>query len=199
MSINKKQIEALINDMCILDDIKLDKIPNIDLYMEQVTTFFDDNLCHLKRDENDKILTKTMINNYTKSGLLMPPQNKKYNKRHMILLILIYYMKQILSINDIYSIIKPILNNINTAEDDIIPIEDIYSTILNMKEIEFKDFYTEFDDKLNIIKQKTSGLDGNNKELAELFLIVIALIAKADAQKRLAEKIIDTYFKNTNN
>ena len=196
MKLNKDDLSKLINDMSLLDDIKPSQIPDLDLYMEQVTTFFDDKLGHLKRDEEDKILTKTMINNYTKAGLLMPPKNKKYSKRHLILLILIYYLKQVISINDIEAIIKPILNNISTEEDDIIPLEDIYSTLLEIKHREFEDYKDLFDDKFNMIKDKTENLDGENKELAELFLTVITLVAQADAQKRLAEKIIDNYFKN---
>ncbi|TDT57279.1 DUF1836 domain-containing protein [Fonticella tunisiensis] len=195
MRLNKDDLAKLISDMSLLDDIRPSEIPDIDLYMDQVTTFFNDRLGHLKRDEKDKILTKTMINNYTKAGILMPPKNKKYSKRHIILLILIYYLKQIISINDIKTIIGPILNNINTEEDDIIPLEDIYSTLIEIKHREFENYRNVFDEKFNLIKDKTSNLDGENKELAELFLTVLILIAQADAQKRLAEKIIDNYFK----
>jgi hypothetical protein len=196
MKLNKEHLEELINDMSLLDDIQPSQIPDLDLYMDQVTTFFDDKLGHLKRGSEDKILTKTMINNYTKAGLLMPSKNKKYSKRHLILLILIYYLKQIISINDIQAIIKPVLNNISTDEDDIIPLEDIYSTLLDIKHREFEDSRDLFDAKFNMIKDKTNNLEGENKELAEVFLTVLTLVAQADAQKRLAEKIIDNYFKN---
>lgn len=196
MRLDKEDLAMLINNMSLLDDIKLSEIPNIDLYMEQVTTFFDDKLGHLKRSKDDKILTKTMINNYTKSGILMPPKNKKYSKRHMILLILIYYLKQILSINDIHDIITPILNNLNTEEDDIIALEDIYTMIIEIKQREFESYCDVFDDKFKMIREETKNLTGQNKELAELFLTVLILVAQADAQKRLAEKLIDNYFKS---
>lgn len=195
MILNKENLAKLIDEMSLLDDIKLNDIPDIDLYMDQVTTFFNDKLGHFKRSDEDKILTKTMINNYTKSGVLMPPVNKKYSKRHMILLILIYYLKQALSIEDIHTIIAPILNNLNTADDDIIPLEDIYSTLLEIKHKEFENYFEVFDDRFKFIQQKTENLTGQNKNLAELFLTVLTLIAQADAHKRLAEKIIDNYFK----
>jgi DNA-binding transcriptional MerR regulator len=181
--------------MSLLDDIELSQIPDIELYMDQVTTFINDNLSHLKRNDDDRILTKTMINNYTKSGVLMPPKNKKYSKRHIILLILIYNLKQILSINDIRTILTPILNNLSTEEDDIIPLEDIYSTIIEIKHKEFESYRDMLGEKLDMLDEKTSKLEGENKDLAELFLIVLTLVAQADAQKRIAEKIIDTYFK----
>ncbi|EYE88041.1 hypothetical protein Q428_09900 [Fervidicella metallireducens AeB] len=196
MNLSKDDFKKVIDDLCLLDDIKLSDIPDIDLYMDQLTKFFDDKLGHLKRDENDKILTKTMINNYTKSGILMPPINKKYSKRHLILLILIYNLKQILSISDIHALLKPILNNISTAEDDIIPIEEIYSAIIDIKHKELENYCDVFNDKFKMILDKTKDLDTDKKNLAELFLTVITLVAQADAQKRLAEKIIDEYFKS---
>ena len=68
-------------------------IPAIDLYMDQVTTFMDTHLSASKRFGEDKILTKTMINNYAKNNLLPPPEKKKYSKNHILLLIFIYYFK----------------------------------------------------------------------------------------------------------
>ena len=91
--------------------IHTNDIPGIDLYMDQVTTFLQDNLRGLSRDpEGDKFLTKTMINNYVKNKVLFPPVKKKYNREHIMLLIVIYYMKSFLSIGDIRSVIGPIMD-----------------------------------------------------------------------------------------
>ncbi len=85
-------------------------IPGIDLYMDQVTTFLQDNLRFFSRDpEGDKFLTKTMINNYVKNKVLPPPVKKKYSRNHMMMLIIIYYMKSFLSISDIRSISTPVI------------------------------------------------------------------------------------------
>lgn len=194
MLLDKSELINLINELSLLDDIKLSDIPDMNLYMEQVTTLIDDKLGHLKRSEEDKILTKTMINNYTKSGILMPSKNKKYNKQHIILLVLIYNLKQILSINDIHTLLAPILNDMETLDDDLISLSDIYSTFLEIKHNEFGDYSDIFSDKFNLIDEKISKIDSENKSKAELFLLVIMLVAQADAQKRLAEKIIDRYF-----
>ena len=69
--------------------------------MDQVTTFMNGHLASSKRNPDDKILTKTMINNYAKNQLLPPPEKKKYSKEHQLLLIFIYYFKNILTIQDI--------------------------------------------------------------------------------------------------
>ena len=72
--------------------IKSEDIPGIDLYMDQVTTFMDERLKKSARNHGeDKLMTKTMINNYTKNQILPPPEKKKYSREHMLNLIFIYY------------------------------------------------------------------------------------------------------------
>jgi hypothetical protein len=89
--------------------VSADEIPDIDLYMDQVTTFMEQKLSPYTRDpEHDKILTKTMINNYAKSSLLVPPVRKKYGTDHMLLLLFIFYMKSFLQISDIEEILAPV-------------------------------------------------------------------------------------------
>ena len=105
---DKKFILGILEKLDKIDYIRPEDIPNIDLYMDQVTTFVDEELASLKRFEDDKMLTKTMINNYTKNNLLPPPQKKKYSKNHMFLLIYIYYLKSVISISDIKEIINPL-------------------------------------------------------------------------------------------
>lgn len=85
----KEFIEEVANRIRSLDYIKSDDIPEIDLYMDQVIKFMDDHFASLKRYEGDKMLTKAMINNYTKNRLLPPPEKKKYGQDHMLILIFI--------------------------------------------------------------------------------------------------------------
>lgn len=191
------RLEELLASINIAKEIRPSDIPNMDLYMEQLTTFIDTNLESLKRNVDDKLLTKTMINSYTKDGILMPPINKKkYTKYHVISLILIYHLKQILSITDIQALFKPILKDIATEKDDVIPLEDIYSIFLDIKDKKTENYCNMCDNKVNGIKQAISELNipDPERETAEVFLTVITLAAEAESNKRLAEKLIDEYF-----
>ena len=76
----EESIMDIIGKLKNIDYINPEDIPNIDLYMDQVTTFMDEHLAACKRLDDDKILTKTMINNYTKNDFLPPPVKKKYSK-----------------------------------------------------------------------------------------------------------------------
>lgn len=195
MEAKEKNFDDIIKELCLTDEIKLSDIPNIDLYVEQVIGFIEDQMCHVKRNENDKLITKTMVGNYTRDGVLMPSKNKKYSKNHIIMLILIYNLKQILSIEDIKTLFSPIMKDISTASDDVIPLEDIYSTLLDIKSIEFESFGDLFNEKFKNIQEKLENVESHDKDIAEIFLTIIMLIAQANAQKRMAEKLIDKYFK----
>ena len=97
MKTNKEIINDMIKHFEGLDIVKSEDIPDISLYMDQMTSFIDEKLESFKREEDDKLLTKTMINNYTKNKLLPPSDKKKYTKNHVMLLILIYFYKNVLS------------------------------------------------------------------------------------------------------
>ena len=125
-------LNSILESLDHVDYIRPEEIPNIDLYMDQVTTFMDEHFSSTKRYSEDKILTKTMINNYTKNNLLPPSVKKKYSREHMLLLILIYYFKNILSIKDIETILEP-LREKYFAADSTLQLSDIYREVCEME------------------------------------------------------------------
>ncbi|WP_083504178.1 DUF1836 domain-containing protein [Acetivibrio ethanolgignens] len=129
---NESFIREIINNIKNIDYIRPEEIPNIDLYMDQVTTFMDEHLEGSKRYPEDKLLTKTMINNYTKNNLLPSPNKKKYSKEHMLLLLFIYYFKNILSISDIQSIFEPLTEKYYDKEDGF-TLEEIYKSVFEIR------------------------------------------------------------------
>lgn len=127
-------LNSILESLSRIDYIHPEDIPNIDLYMDQVTTFMDTQLSSTKRYADDKILTKTMINNYAKNNLLPPPVKKKYSKDHLLLLIFIYYFKSILSIKDIETLLKP-MTDAGFGQDsdkDAYSLADMYQQICTM-------------------------------------------------------------------
>jgi len=196
---NEKEIARCIDEISLFDEVKLNDIPDIELYVDQVYAFIDKKLSHLKRNDKDKLLTKTMINNYTKAGLLMPPLKKKYSRQHIALLILVYYSKQILSINDI-SILCSFLLRTNPEEkrnygDRDAIINDFYNLTQEINNNDLYDLKAICENQAGLIKAKTSELDNEEKESMQWALLVMFLVSQAAMQKRLAEKIIDQYLK----
>ena len=194
MNYNKESLNKLVEEIIGAKDISIVEIPCVDLYMDQVTTFFNEKLGSLKRNEEDKILTKTMINNYTKGKVLMPAKNKKYTNEHIILLTLIYNMKQTISINDINTIFDPLID-LKAPKSIRIPLEDLYNNFLDIKEVQNKEFARDINKDTEFIKEKINEMGKEDGELIELILMVLLLINKANMQKRMAEKLIDNFLK----
>lgn len=192
MEFSEKDISSFIEGLSLNEDLTLSDIPSLDLYMDQVITLFENKLNHLKRNEEDKILTKTMINNYTKAKILIPPNKKKYTKEHIILLILIYYLKQNLSINDISYLLKPVIKSLEGDYIDRLEIDKIYDSFLKIKKVEVDNLTKDLQEKSSLIREHTQNLD--KVDLSQMLVTVLALINEANIKKRLAEKIIDEFF-----
>ena len=92
-----------------------EELPNLDLYLDQVVTLIETIFQDYFISEDEKILTKTMINNYVKQGVITAPVKKKYNKTHVASLIVICIFKQIFSINDIAALIQLAINSADTG------------------------------------------------------------------------------------
>lgn len=133
MEYNEENLKTILSNITEFNDIKLSDIPDIDLYMDQVTTLFDMKLKSLKRDENDKIMTKTMVNNYAKGKFFPAVKGKKYNKEQIILLEIIYNLKQSLSLLDIETILTPIMESIHKEDNRFPSVEDLYGTFFEYK------------------------------------------------------------------
>lgn len=196
MEYNEENLETILSNITEFNDIKLSDIPDIDLYMDQVITLFDMKLKSLKRDENDKIMTKTMVNNYAKGKFFPTVKGKKYTKEQIILLEMIYNLKQSLSLSDIETVLIPIMESIHKEENKFPTVEDLYGTFLSVKEIELKNFHEEFNKLSSIIKEKSEKLQGEDAKLKEVVLLIFTLISKANMEKRMAEKLIDNFLKD---
>lgn len=128
----KDLLNSILESFDRIDYVKSSDIPNIDLYMDQVTTFMDKNFRNTTRyPGDDKIMTKTMINNYAKNDLLPPPVRKKYSKEHILVLIFIYYYKGILSISDIQALLGPITNKFFHKEEGF-DIQSVYEEVFRV-------------------------------------------------------------------
>lgn len=134
MDIEKDSLKKQIREMTQLGYIAPEDLPSIELYMDQVTTFMDKYLSRNKRYEEDKTLTKTMINNYTKNNLLPPPEKKRYTKEHLILLIYIYYLKNVISISDIQIMLKPLIDHYFGNSDAPHNLEEIYASLYKLEQ-----------------------------------------------------------------
>lgn len=170
--------------------IKTEDIPNIGLYMDQITTFMDDELRACKRYEDDKILTKTMINNYAKNNLLPPPEKKKYSKEHVLTLVFIYYFKNLLSISDIQSILNPLTEHY-FGNSDGFTMEDVYNEVFRLETEESKNLLKDIGKKYAVSLETFSNFPEEDRLFLQKFNFICLLSYDVYVKKMVIESVID--------
>lgn len=187
----KDLLNSILASFDRVDYIKAMDIPNIDLYMDQVTTFMDNRLRKGARyPEQDKVMTKTMINNYAKNDLLPPPNKKKYSKEHILVLIFIYYYKGFLSIGDIQTLLQPITQKYFQTEKDF-NIENIYEEVFQLQEEQIEVLKKDVMDKYEKAAKTFSGVPDEEQEFLKKFSFICLLGFDVYMKKMLIEKLID--------
>lgn len=198
---NKKSYDRFIQDL--LEFIKTREyvyskdIPNIDLYMDQVTTYMDDHLGLFKRSEDEKILTKTMINNYSKCGILPPTNKKKYTNDHIVLLLFVYYFKNILSIPDISALLNPVKDTL-LKEDAPISMGEFLDRIMDKQVEHYDSLAAQVNHTVDVSKDLFDDLPPEDAEKLSIFATAYLLNIQATAQKHMATQLIDQYLNPSN-
>lgn len=163
--------QEIMKDVFSDRDLTPEQVPELDLYMDQVLTLLGDGLSDTKRHPDDKLITKTMINNYSKEKLLSPIQGKKYSHQHIMQILCVYQMKQTLALADVKQL---------TGRDDV-DFEGCWRAYLDIK------------DRLrqNLPAQLAQGLDANLEDPGERLSLCLALSAISTYMRRLCEAILD--------
>lgn len=185
-------VQRMIDEIERTDGISLEDIPGIDLYMDQLTTFMDDHLRSRARNpKDDKILTKTMINNYAKNDLLPPPVRKKYSKDHLLLLIFIYYLKSLLSINDIDTMIAPLKEYFHVSDTEDVTLSKVYETVQRLVLKNRPALEEDLKVKAQIAHEAFPELTGEEGEDLRAFSFLIVTAYDVYMKKLLIEKAVD--------
>lgn len=183
-------LNSILSSFSRIEHVKAEDIPNIELYMDQVTTFMESHLAKTKRYEEDKILTKTMINNYAKNNLLPPPDKKKYSKEHMLILIFIYHFKSILSITDIQTLLNPLTEKYFKKDNDI-TIERIYTEVFSMEDSQVEALKEDIQQQYKLASQTFQDVDSEEADFLQIFSFICALSFDVFMKRLLIEKLID--------
>lgn len=179
-----ENIDKLINQLALDSQIDTSDIPKIDLYVDQVIQLFDTSFQETKRYPEDKILTKTMINNYAKGKLFYPVQHKKYTAEHVMLISLIYQMKSTLSINDVKKVLEKVNDRAQSKELDL---SEFYEAYLTLQQENNEAFQKE-------LKQQAASAETAAKEADDELpkvLLIASLVHKSNLYRRAAEKLTD--------
>jgi hypothetical protein len=186
--------KKIIEDYLSGSQIEIEEYPDFDLYVDQASTFMNQKLAAYKRNEKDQVITNTMIRNYTKHKMMPGPKARKYSKEHLIFLSMIFYLKRNFQMDEIGKIMKPLIENFNSEFDEKIDFLTIYQGILDSQKKERENLHEKLKIEIESIKNSLNRSDLSDDDMLEVFMLITSLSIKADAQRFIAEKLLDEYF-----
>lgn len=183
-------LNLILKEFTELDYVHPEDIPNIDLYVDQVTTFIESQLSSMKRNDDEKILTKTMINNYTKNHVLPSPDKKKYSRDHVLMLILIYYLKSFLSIKDIQILLEPVTEKYFGTESEL-SFYELYEELVALGNGQAKALIKDVVSKYNATQKSFMDAPEEDQEFLRNFGFICMLGFDVYIKKMMIESLID--------
>ena len=184
-------IKELAEELSKGSSISYEELPKYDLFLSQVIDYLNDKFV-------DEKFTSHIVQNYTKSEVITKPEDGKkrgYTKMHLIQLVLLSYMRPLLTTEEIKKVFRLAFNEINDRNDDILSWEETYKTFIQIQKGSFDDYLITsltHEDKLEEII-KNFDLKDKDQERIKIFLLVLSLIAEASVIKKLVQKIVKEY------
>lgn len=174
---NKETLENLVEKESQKSSIMSKDIPDLDLYMDQIMTLFEIHLANHKKNEDDKLLTKTMINNYSKAKVITPVKGKKYTKEQIIQMLIIYQLKNNLSIQEIKELLTPIYE----SDTDL---SLLYDHFIDIKQVMNQQLQ-------KLIQQILEDFNLQIENQEDFFLLVASLSSLSHSLTNIAEALIN--------
>lgn len=131
-----------------------------------------------------------MINNYAKNKLLPPPEKKRYSKEHILMLIFIYYFKNILSINDIQTLLTPITEKYFKSMTDK-DLTYIYNEVFSMEKGQIENLQKDLLKSYNAAQASFEDADEEDKDFLKNFTFICLLSFDVYMKKMVIEHLID--------
>ena len=195
-NLNSEQIKILAEEMSKSSMVSYDELPKYDLFLSQVIDYLNDKFTEDK-------FTNNIVQNYIKSEVISKPEDGKkrgYTKVHLAQLVLLSYMRPLLKTDEIKKVFALAFNDINDRSDDIISWETAYKMFGEVQEESIRRFLdTPLVDNDKIEKIITaSDIKAEERDRIITFLTVMTLIAHASVVKKIVQKIVNGYHKESN-
>lgn len=186
-------LEKINKKITAINPIETEDIPTVPLYMDQLTTFMDSKLrSSLRNSGEDKVLTKTMINNYAKNDLIPPPIKKRYSNDHLYELLFIFYFKNFMSIGDIQTLLSPITADFfGKRKEKGFGIEDIYDSLFKMLKGTRGRLREELERNYDSVKGAFENVPKEKREYLKKFAFICELSYDIYLKKYIIEQMVD--------
>lgn len=182
MTLTNEQLGELLRHSLEQPSLTPKQLPDLDLYIDQILTLFEERMGQSRRKESDKILTKSMVNNYSKEKLIRPIKGKKYSREQVLQILLIFYLKSTLSIGDI----KQVMQKLMAEGQDADSLEQIFS--------HFEKTQESLAVLSDSILQGIGEHFGPDLDTNDLAAVLLGLSSMSYFLQRAAEQVVDRCF-----
>ena len=173
------ELKDLIDSFNSYKPINSQRLPDIELYMDQMISYLNKQYSNLTQKDDSKAITPSMVNNYVKENVIPKPNHKKYNDNHLSSLLMLMCLKSTFSISEIKDIL-----NFKSEEQ----ISDLYDKFVDMQSQAIKDINESTFSNLDI--DETINAD-------EMRTLILQLAIHSNTQAILAQRLYDLYIKDT--
>ncbi len=177
---DKQQMQSVIDEVLHDADLRSSDIPAIDLYLDQILSLVADNRSKASPYYQEKPLTKTMVNNYSKDGLIKPVKGKKYAKEHIVQMLLVYALKTSMPIGEIKLMLTGVDELPDFTDTDLIGCYDRY---LDTKE-EMRQMSRQTVDRM------LEELSLDPRDDKDFFVFLLSLVALSSYTNGIARALI---------
>ncbi|HHX93425.1 MAG TPA: DUF1836 domain-containing protein [Clostridiales bacterium] len=189
----EEYVKILAHDYMESGIVDVDGYPDIDLYIDQMVKCLNKEL-RLYGDGESGPVTKSMVSNYTKYKMIPRPAGKHYTKNHLILMTIVFYLKGCFSMEEIQRLMKPVLDNYTSEWDEPIDLSSMYAEITDIIHRAEADLPERMDAQIREIKRHLTKREAADDDTSELMMLITTLIMRSNAERFIAEKLLDEYF-----
>ena len=179
-----KRLYDIAKDALNESELNSADIPNIDLYVDQILNLVSTKLLEGSERFHERQLTKTMINNYSKDGIITPIKGKKYTKEQILQILTVYTLKNTLTINEI----KRLILGAYEADDfDGEELRKIYDRHLEIKKVNKQYAVAALE---GIVERNSFDINDDSDYIST----ICALVSLSAQLKNIAQAMIDEKF-----
>ena len=170
-----------------------DEMPEVELYMDQVVSLLNKELAVYKEKEQD-VFTKSMVSNYVKHKVLPKPENKKYNKEHMVILNMIFQLKSIFQMDEMKVLFKSFVENHESILEEQYDMEGLYDSLLRSRDKEILQMTNHIHEDIEYVKAVMEEMGTSDDDAHEIMGVILILTIQSNAYRLMARKLLNEYF-----
>ncbi len=173
--------------------VNADNFPSMDLYLDQVVSCLNKELAIYGSEKNPPV-TKATVSNYTKHRMLPKPNGKKYEKAHLELMTIVFYLKNCFSMDQVQRLMAPVVANFDSEWDEKLDVDGIYRRLSEYLRENQEDLPQELSAQIASNKKFLADLEYQNDDYSEIFMLILGLVMRSNAERFIAEKLVEEYF-----